>query len=608
MQDFTSQFDNIWGSPASQAAAPSSRADEIRGIGKQAARAQQIKENQPESVASGAVKAYGEQIKNAPKDIFNELNRGNLEEDKSVSKNPVIRAGENALGGTAKVLETIFAPFGAAAKGLTDNISKNIENKIDINNPVVGKIADFVQKNVNAITKMTNDHPEAARNLSNTFAIVLAALSGKEGGKIVPEMGKGLDAEILPGSFKNPMPLIESTKSTVKNLAEGAASTIEDVAAGAKNVASKAGAKVAGKASDLIKGRPEAEILTTKPEDVYKLAPKEREVWFNNEKTKVNTQYETTSQQIKQRLQTQAEATTKTAEDLNKQLATASRDKVIELRPQIVKTMGEQSKTYRSLIEEAMAGKEDVSVSKSKLGQFIDANTKDADQAAQIKAKLGINPGPKGGQPVGKTTFGDIYDTAKSIKQDISSAGAKGTRTFTSDDLMADKSVKMLTDFMNKEGGIDFKDANKFWSKYAPIRDQMVAEAKPFNTAGTKTKTLANTLSRVAQGKDVNNENFVNQMEGLLGKSINSENKAIVAKLGENEKTAIANKIAEGSEQIENDMAKDKALQKLSSSKFEIERKARLRDWTKGIVKIVIGGAVGVELDRLLKKYTGIGF
>jgi len=606
MQDFTSQFDAIWGKPTPTQNNPqaTSRADEIRAIAKQATRDQQIKQNQPEPLIKSTVKNYADTIKNAPSDIFNELNRGNSEPDKAVSANPVIRAGENALGGTAAVINTIFAPFGAAAKALTDSVSKQIENKIDINNPTLGKIADFVQSNTDKISKLAQEHPEAARNLGNAFSVVLTALSGEEGGKIAPGMGKGLDTEILPGTFKNPMPLIDATKKSATDIAGGAKSAAENIVSGAKNITEKVG----GKAAEIIKGKPEAEILATKPEDVYKLKPAERQVWFDNAKSQVETQSKLASDQAKQTLIKQTEATTKMTEDLQKELASTSRDKVIELRPKIVQAMGEQSKTYRGLIEEAMHGKEDLAVSKSKLGQFIDSKAVDADQAAQIKAKLGINPGPKGGQPTGKTTFGDIYDTAKSIKQDISSAGAKGTRTFTSDDLMADKSVKMLTEFMNKEGGIDFKEANRFWAKYAPIRDQMVAEAKPFNLAGTKTKTFANTLSRVAQGKDINNENFISQVEDILGKPVNTENKAIVVKLGANEKTAIANKIAEGEKQIDIELSKQEQLGKIKSAELEAKRSARMRDWTRGIMKIVAGGAIGVELDRALKKYTGIGF
>lgn len=149
-------------------------------------------------------------------EVFDQLNRGNLEPTNDTNVNPIIRASENALGGTMQVVNTIFAPFGAALKAVSDNIGEAAaKNPAIINNPVVGKITDFVQGNANAISKMAQDHPEAARNLGNIFGIVLTALSGEEGGKMGLFEGKGLDTSILPGTFGNPQPLLDAAKSKV---------------------------------------------------------------------------------------------------------------------------------------------------------------------------------------------------------------------------------------------------------------------------------------------------------------------------------------------------------------------------------------------------------
>ena len=233
-------------------------------------------------------------------------------------------------------------------------------------------------------------------------------------------------------------------------------------------------------------------------------------------------------------------------------------------------------------------------------------------QANAIKDRLGLNEAPaplkKGELPTiqagGQTrTIGDIWNQTKALKQDISAGANKGARVFTSDDKLTDDAISSLTSFL-KKNGVDFSEANKFWSRYAPIRNQLVSEAKPFLQTGTQTKTFAGTLARVAKGTDVNNENFINQVEDLLGTPINNENKAIVAKLSENEKIALANKLDAQEKILDTQMAKDKALSKLSSQQFEVERQARIR----GIFKKIIYGTVLLGVDKTVKKYTGIGF
>ena len=121
-------------------------------------------------------------------DLGSILNEGQRQ-DQSTSANPVIRTGENALAMTAGTLNTIFAPFGAAAKSITDRVSQDIEQSPAImNSPIMGKIADFVTKAQGDITNLTQQHPEAARNLANSIGVIVTALSGKAGG----EEGLGL--------------------------------------------------------------------------------------------------------------------------------------------------------------------------------------------------------------------------------------------------------------------------------------------------------------------------------------------------------------------------------------------------------------------------------
>jgi hypothetical protein len=370
-----------------------------------------------------------------------------------------------------------------------------------------------------------------------------------------------------------------------------------------KNIIGDATNKVKSGVTDLVKGKAETKILSTLPEDVYKLKPTERKAWFDNEQTKINTQSEATTNQIKQNLVQQSQVSKEIDTQLQKELSTASRDKVIELRPKIIKSMGEQSKIYRSLIDEEMAGKEAIPVDIKELSSHIDTMYGDNPGMAEaIKGRLGI------GKNINESsTIGDIYNQTKSLKQDIGTAATKGTRVFTPDEKLTDDAISTLTGFM-KNKGVDFREANKFWSEYAPVRNQLVSEANPFNAVGTQTKQFATTLENVARGKDVNNENFIGQVEDLLGEPIIKENKTLVQALDTNKKTLLANKIESESKLIDAQMTKDKSLAKLSSEQFEVERSARLRDAVRSSIKWIIGLTALGGAEKTLHMTTGIGF
>ncbi len=353
----------------------------------------------------------------------------------------------------------------------------------------------------------------------------------------------------------------------------------------------------------------EAKILATPEADVPKLNKVERAHWYENQKQQIAAKHEAVNTQITQDLQAKSAAGVAESEALQKELATTARDKVLDLRPKIIKSMGEQSKTYRSLVDEAMDGNENAPVDKGGLKSFIDSRfADDPARAAAIKEKLGLveqvdplstkGPSVEVKQPT--TTLGKIYQQMKDLRKTTSKSA---TKTFSPDDKLTDDAVHSLLSYM-KDNGVDLAEANKFWAEYAPIRDQLVREAKPFLQADTQTKTLASTLTRVAKGMDVNNENFVKATEDLIGEPITKELKATVSKMDANKKAAVADKIEAEIKKADNEMAKDKALAELSTKQFEAERQARIRE----IVKTTLKLAAGLEVERAIKKYTGIGF
>lgn len=387
------------------------------------------------------------------------------------------------------------------------------------------------------------------------------------------------------------------------------------------------------------------EVLATPESQVHKLNPTERQAWFkaqelnisekgnltnldlNNQKIALTDKQRVVEKQIRRELQDITEKTAQETEALKRQLAVASRDKVIELRPKIIKAMGDQSKAYRKLVDEAMAGKESLPIKTQELKDFVDSRfAEDPAKAAQIKDRLGLTEqvNPLSSRQFGenvptklksKVTLGEIYNQTKNLKQDLSAS-----KVFTAEDKLTDEAINTLSSYL-KNSGVDLQEANKFWAKYAPIRDELVAKANPFNKAGTQTKGLADVLVRVAKESDVNSENFIKETEKLLGEPITKESKAIFAKMSTKEKDLLAKKIAAELRLEESKMATELAIRglegqqfsnkglieqqrrSLSDRQFEVERQARIR----GIVKKIIYAAGIYKANDALKKHTGIG-
>ena len=338
-------------------------------------------------------------------------------------------------------------------------------------------------------------------------------------------------------------------------------------------------------------------VLNTPEKDLHKLTASERDFYFSSKRAEVEAASKKAETTVKENLQKQADSSQKEAESLNKQLQTASRDKVIELRPKIREALGKQSQEYRKLVNEELAPYRNNKVDESEFSSYIDKKFINEPEKSQvIKDKLGLGPKTKGGS----STIGQIYDKAQSLKQDIGVSARKGVRTYTSEEKLTDDTVSMLNDFM-KSKGVDLKQSREFWAKYAPVRDQLVNESKPFVQAPIKTSKLASTLTKVASGKDINNANFISETEKLLGEKVTTEQEQILSKLDANKKQKLANEIDAQLKQDAIKAEKDKSLKGLTTKQFEVAQKARRRDIIKKIIGTGIAAGIGYEAKGVLE-------
>ncbi len=575
--------------PTAPAGAPPSRAQEIMNIGSS-------QSSQP-GFLSNLASGLSDTAKSIGQDFKDSFSQGPADLSLGGAVKSTLKAGQGGLRIAGDIAGGVNKVAGDVVSAVAPGIPKAIQ--AIANTPqgqgVVQRYQDYVKAN-----------PEQAKNLEAVFNL----------GSAVATVGGGIEG------FNK---LADVAPQIGKDLAQ----TGSDIKSSVGDTVNKAKESVGLK----IQGKPLSDVLATPESEVSKLNPAERKAWFDNQseqiakqhtdlQNQVTAKHEAVNQGINQDLQTKAEASTAQAKDLTKQLATSTRDETLTLRPKMLQGMRDASTTYRGLVAEDLAPHANVPVQTTDLNTYIENRFADNPEVAQaIKQKLGtiekVNPLSDPEATVSKvkpqTTLGELYQKTLDLKQTIGGAARKGTAVFTSADKLTDDAISTLSSYM-KEQGVDLSNANKFWSEYAPVRNQMVSEAQPFNTAGTKTGTFAKTLMRVAKGADVNNENFISQVEKIVGQPIGQDAKAIVAKLGENEKTALADKVAADAQKVENDMKatdakstvkelKGKAISDLNAKQFEVERQARLNTffrkagyWTAGLVA-----------DKILKSTTGIG-
>lgn len=523
---------------------------------------------------------------------------------------PILQSIIHAVGRAAQDTKNDFS----AAMGITRGISGGVSDTI---NEVLKSAIDTVSSHATAFKNALSTAIPALSPIVTTVGPVLKNTLFKKISDAIqsPEGQQGLDAlhqgmaayhqfaEAHPtigdalgafGNILNVLATADIAKPALEALSSVGREALSVAKSGVEGVAETAG-KTRSAIGGLIKGKSEAEILATPAEQVYKLSPAERKIYFDAQRAVPNAQYESTlnkaineSTDILAKKQAEAVA-------LKKELAAASRDEVINLRPKIRTALSEQSAEYRRLVDEEIAQFADNKVGHKEIGKFIDQRFAGDEQMAEaIKQRLGLttravtNP---------QTTVGEIYNQARSLGEDISSAAKKGTRVYTSDEKLTDDAISTLTDFL-KTQGVDLKEARQFWAQYAPVRNQLVSEAKPFLQAPIETKKFAGTLTRVAAGKDINNENFITEVEKLLGEKVSVKQKDILSKLAQNEKEQLAQQVTAESKKIEASLAREKALKGLKSKEIEVMRRARLRDYTKKILLYGGGALVGEEILR----------
>ena len=367
----------------------------------------------------------------------------------------------------------------------------------------------------------------------------------------------------------------------------------------------KKGAGILGKALQAKKEAKRAEILAIPINKVYKLAPEERTRYFQDKINKMTDYFENrkeeilsninTNQQTKENLikkineeynndyrsiqklhdnvfaqsKIRAEQIStnllKQGEELQTKVHQASTQTALNLREPAKKLLGEQSAQYRKLVENEMSTYADTPINADQLRVYIQKTSSTPEEAI---SKIDMMKIPESGQ----STLGKLYQKTLELGQEIGIAAKKGTRVYNPDEVMVDKTIHSLVDFM-KTQGVDLSEARNFWRNWAPMRNEIMRIVKPFNVLGTETQFFANKITAVSEGTKsagINNANFIKIFEDYLGESVTGKTKNALSVLDKNKQKILVAK-------VQSELEKDALLSSKQLAREEIKIRTQLK-------------------------------
>lgn len=417
-------------------------------------------------------------------------------------------------------------------------------------------------------------------------------------------------------------------------------------AAFTKNVVDK-GLKTA--ASDLVpeirnpfKTKTVDEIMATPDTELWKLSDVERNIYTSNKR-----------QQITRSAQEEIDAIAKRHDEEMARLNTTSQQEASALRTTAddtaVKLAAEEKALKESIAEQSIKEAQSlkarlIALIKEKGNEYvrkIDSEMTPEVASSQVTKKeveASIRRGVQENNPVSKqqadediaalskilkpgATVRDIYEAAKKLRAEAFGKSAGSSRVLNKEEIQATRLINRLMTFLKEERGVDFTDANKFWSEWAPNRNLLVKKIQPYTAAGRENASF-NTFARQLVSRNPKDANFIKNLEDTFGIKVSDlESQKLLAKLDDNAKAKIANdvnkkaqadelRLKKSQEKEKNrltlEVEKGKITQKkadeladLKLKKDQAQLKAEQRKFILNVIKAVtgvslIGGAIPI--------------
>lgn len=120
------------------------------------------------------------------------------------------------------------------------------------------------------------------------------------------------------------------------------------------------------------------------------------------------------------------------------------------------------------------------------------------------------------------------YASMRQFSEGISRTAKQGRRVYTSTELFYDHAIDVLVTLMERRGATQFRAARTSWAQWAPLRDRVMRDFKPFVQDPMEIDAMTNRLLSAAQES---RPRFVERLETEFNIPIFPELKAVLSQL-----------------------------------------------------------------------------
>ena len=443
---------------------------------------------------------------------------------------------------------------------------------------------------------------------------------------VVQSFGNFLNTVGLLGGGKIANAPVEDIYNTAKNLITKTPETVSNLFSGGKNLISNTIENTKNLITNKVGGKTAEQILATTEANVPKLTADEQKLWYRNQAQIANETAVKASQAANVASEQSITEVKNKIQNLNQQIGETSRATAITLKEPAKQVIKDASAKYVELTGEAANSSPALkkTMTTDNLSAAIDSKFEyNPDVGNALKSDLGLNepiqktvidPQTKlpviqaGSPPIKTLTNQQILDKAREIMAGVSKTAKTGGKTYSFAEYQAMQKYSFLMETLSNNG-VDMTAANKFWREWAPIRDRIVREVKPFDETNVQKMPITNTLQKAAAtaktpaqiSSKIDAQNFISELEKrmkLPQGTINSEVSDLVTGLEKAKlsKTNIEKVTDEVLAKIKVD--KTEALKTMSLAKYNTLRQARINSLIK---KVLIGAGIYVAA-----KVTGV--
>ena len=178
--------------------------------------------------------------------------------------------------------------------------------------------------------------------------------------------------------------------------------------------------------------------------------------------------------------------------EANKNVGKIAAEKTEAVKTEAAQVYTDMSGIYKSKVDEALQKAEASGFKKDipieDINAQIDSHLESDNLGLSQKIKEDLIPNESG-----TVSTEQILAKAKEYMKQISKTSLGGSRTFTASEYEQMQKYSTLMKVL-EENGVDLKEANAFWKKWATVRKIITTEIRPFNVTGEAKTSFGKTL------------------------------------------------------------------------------------------------------------------